>query len=596
MNFKSRVVVISGAASGIGRAIALNMAAQGAKLALVDVDQENLTAVVAEVEKAGSPEVYSQVLDVTQAQQWTEFAAAVKTALGNADVVFNNAGIARSGTFEEIETADFEAVMNVNYWGMVFGTRAFLPQVKLRQGSFVNVSSLFGLIGVYGQAAYCSSKFAIRGFNESIRQEFAKFGVHVVSVHPGGIKTNIAKNALEHEGNENAEELNKKAQETMLVMPPEKAAEIIIKGLGRRQARVLVGNDAKFMSFVQRCMPAGYPEFMELLLSFKKADLVEDEAPQAVLAHLKKPSLRSRFITWVLKNQFKKKMVANGNSWDPEKLRSLLEKSAMKTPPKGIVTEDVHAATADNRIVKGEWQYDSNQQTDHTILYLHGGGYVFCSVATHRAMTTAWAREAKAKVFSVDYRLAPENLYPAALEDALAAYQWLLENGTEANKIIIAGDSAGGGLGLALLLKLKAEGLPQPAAAVLLSPWTDLAGTGASLDANEKSCAMFTGDMIRDGANYYTADQDKTNPFISPLYGELDGLAPMRIYVSNSEVLTDDSLRFYDKAEQAGVDAQLRVWADQPHVWPVFYGKIPEAKQTVEEMAEYSREKTSSEK
>ena len=591
MNFKSRVVVITGAASGIGRAIALNMAAQGAKLALVDINQDDLLAVVTEAEQAGSPEVYSQSLDVSQEPQWVDFATAVKTSLGNADVVFNNAGIARTGTFEEISSVDFEAVMNVNYWGMVYGTRAFLSQVKLRQGSFVNVSSLFGLIGVHGQAAYCSSKFAIRGFNESIRQEFAEFGVNVVSVHPGGIKTNIAKNALEHEGNEQAEELNKKAQETMLVMPPERAAEIIIKGLVRKQARVLVGNDAKFMSFMQRCLPSSYPDFMALLLKMKKSELIEAEVPAAVQAHLKAPSLRSRFFSWLLKSQFKKKMSAAGNAWDLDELRPLLDKTAMKKTPAGMVKEEIQAANQDDRVVKGEWQYDSAQSHDHTILYLHGGGYAFCSVATHRAMTMAWAKAAGAKVFSVDYRLAPENPYPAALEDALAAYQWLLEQGIAADKIIVAGDSAGGGLSLALLLKLKAQGLAQPAAALLLSPWTDLAATGVSLEANEATCAMFTAGMIRDGADFYAAEHDKTDPFISPLYGDLSGLAPMRIYVSNTEVLADDSLRFFEKAEQAGVDAELRVWQGQPHVWPVFYGKIPEAKQVVVEMAEYSRAK-----
>jgi len=585
--------VVTGAASGIGRAIALNLAAQGAKLALVDVNEQALAEVVAEAEQAGAPQVYSQQLDVTKKSQWKQFAAAVKSTLGNADVVFNNAGIARTGNFEDISPTEFEAVMDVNYWGMVYGTRAFLAQVKLRQGSFVNVSSLFGLIGVYGQAAYCSSKFAIRGFNESIRQEFAEFGVHVASVHPGGIRTDIVKNALEHEGNEQAEELSKQAQETALVMPPEQAAEIIINGLSKRKARILVGNDAKLLSFVQRCMPTLYPKFMKLIMNFKGAE--PDEVFQGrVQANLAKPSWRSRFISWVLKKQFKQKMAgkAGDGSWEPQALRQLLEKTVPKKSPKGMVKEVVNAVNQAQLLVKGEWHYCPEQVQDHTILYLHGGGYAFCSVGTHRAMTMAWAKAASAKVFSVDYRLAPENPYPAALEDALAAYQWLLEQDIPANKIVISGDSAGGGLTAALLLKLKEQNIAQPAAAILLSPWTDLAATGASLDANEDSCAMFTGDMIRTGADFYVGEGEKTDPFISPWYGNLKELPPMRIYVSNSEVLADDSLRFYEKAEAAGVDAQLRVWQGQPHVWPVFVGKIPEAKQVVEEMADYSRTQT----
>lgn len=585
--------MVTGAASGIGRAIALNMAGQGAKLALVDVNEQALAAVVAEAEQAGSPQVHSQQLDVTKKSQWKQFAAAVKSTLGNADVVFNNAGIARTGNFEDISPAEFEAVMDVNYWGMVYGTRAFLPQVKLRQGSFVNVSSLFGLIGVYGQAAYCSSKFAIRGFNESIRLEFAEFGVHVASVHPGGIRTNIVKNALEHEGNEQADELSKQAQETALVMPPERAAEIIIDGLKKRKARILVGNDAKLLSFVQRCMPTLYPRFMKLLMDFKAVE--QDElADVRIRANMARPSWRSSFISWILKKQFKQKMAgkAGDGSWEPQVLRQLLEKTVPKKAPKGMVKEVVNAVNQAEMLIKGEWHYCPSQVQDHTILYLHGGGYAFCSVGTHRAMTMAWAKAASAKVFSVDYRLAPENPFPAALEDALAAYQWLLEQDIPANKIIIAGDSAGGGLTAALLLKLKEQKMMQPAAAILLSPWTDLAATGASLDANEESCAMFTGEMIRTGADFYVGDGDKTNPFISPWYGDLKDLAPMRIYVSNSEVLADDSLRFYEKAEAAGIDVQLRVWRGQPHVWPVFYGKMPEAKQVVEEMADYGRLKT----
>jgi len=590
MNFKSRVVVITGAASGIGRAITLQMAQEGAKLVIADVNTADLASVAAEAESAGAGQVLQQQLDVTDEQQWQTFAETVKNDIGMADVVFNNAGIARTGTFEEISPAEFDSVMAVNYWGMVYGTRAFLPQIKLRQGSFVNVSSLFGLIGVYGQAAYCSSKFAIRGFNESIRQEFAEFGVHVASVHPGGIKTNIVKNALDHEGNEQAEEISKQAQETALVMPPEKAADIIISGLRKRKNRIVVGNDAKLMSLLQRLFPVAYPAMMERLFSLTGNLSEEPRYTGAIQANLTAPSLRSKLVSWILRRNFKKKM-SEGGGWEPQTLRAVLEKAVPKSIPKDMLKELIETQNQAGDSVKGEWHYNPSQQHDHTILYLHGGGYAFCSVGTHRAMTMAWAKQASAKVFSCDYRLAPEAPYPAALDDAFAAYQWLLEQDIPAEKIIIAGDSAGGGLSLALKLKIKQESLPQPAASVLLSPWTDLAATGASLDANEPTCAMFTGDMIRNGADLYAGDEDKTLPFISPLYGDLSELPPMRIYVSNTEVLADDSLRLFAKAEEAGVDVELRVWQGQPHVWPVMYGKLPEAKQTVIEMAQYGRSK-----
>ncbi|MCV6613811.1 MAG: SDR family oxidoreductase, partial [Cellvibrionaceae bacterium] len=250
ISFKSRLAVITGAGSGIGRALALALAKEGASLALADINPETLAAVAEEAKAAGAPQIYQQTFDVVDESAWGAFAERVKTEIGMADLVFNNAGIARMGRFEHTSSEAFASVMDVNFWGVVYGTRAFLSQVKLRQGSFVNISSVFGLIGVPGNSHYCASKFGVRGFSESIRQEFAQFGVHVASVHPGGINTNIAKSAEFDEGAESREQMLKRVHEKGLVMPPAKAADIILAGVRKRKPRILVGNDAKLLSFI----------------------------------------------------------------------------------------------------------------------------------------------------------------------------------------------------------------------------------------------------------------------------------------------------------------------------------------------------------
>lgn len=592
ISFKSRVAVITGAGSGIGRALAVALAKEGATLALADIDQENLLAAVDEVRAAGAERVQQWALDVVDEQAWQQFAEDVKQEFGMADLLFNNAGIARMGRFEHTESDSFQKVVDVNFWGVVYGTRAFLPQIKLRQGAFVNISSLFGLIGMPGNTHYCASKFAVRGFNESIRQEFAEFGVHVASVHPGGVHTNIANSAEFDEGAEDREALLKRSNEKHLVMPPAKAADIILSGVRKRKHRILVGNDAKLLSFFQRLLPSSYPKIIAWFLRDEDSPKLE---PGPLQARLDAPSLRSRFFSWTIRKNFKGKFADTSRPWEPAKIRAAVDKTSRLKSMPNVLCEDVeHDRGEGLPPLKGQWQKPKSISSTHTVLYLHGGGYVFCSVKTHANMTRAWAEQAGGQVFSVDYRLAPEHPYPAALEDALAAYEHLLEQGIEPKSIVVAGDSAGGGLSLALLLKIKALGLPMPAGSLLLSPWTDLTGSGASLQANSEACAFFTGDMIRNGADHYVAEADASDPFVSPLFGDLSGLPPMRIYVGNTEVLEDDSLRLFAKAQEAGIEAELRVWNDQPHVWPVFYPFFPEAKMTVAEMAQYSKGLTTS--
>jgi len=260
--FKDKVCVVTGAGSGIGRALAIRLAGAGAALAISDINPDGLEETAQMIGK-GSNRIRKDVLDVSDAAAIEPYAAAVKESLGSADYVFNVAGLARIGTFKDTPLSSFEKVMNVNFWGVVRMTKAFLPQLIETKGGVVNISSLFGLIGVPGQAHYCASKFGVRGFNEALAAELEEEGVSVTSVHPGGVKTNVARNAQVDAlppGASKDELVNR--FNSAAITTPENAAEIILAGTARRARRVLVGPDAKVMSFIQRLLPSSYMELL----------------------------------------------------------------------------------------------------------------------------------------------------------------------------------------------------------------------------------------------------------------------------------------------------------------------------------------------
>src|SRR5216684_4527256 len=220
------------------------------------------------------------------------------------------------------------------------------------------------------------------------------------------------------------------------------------------------------------------------------------------------------------------------------------------------------------------------------LLYLHGGGYFGCSAETHRPITVYYALHGF-RVFAPDYRLAPENPFPAAVDDAVAFYRGLLNAGYAADRIVVAGESAGGGLTLSLLLALRAAGNALPAAAALFSPWTDLAATGDSIRTNSKRCAMFIGSDVAASARYYLGDTDPRNPLASPLYADLAGLPPLLIHVGADEVLRYDSTRLTERARAAGVPVDLKIWPVVPHAWQLAPHLIPEARQSLRESAAF---------
>jgi len=221
------------------------------------------------------------------------------------------------------------------------------------------------------------------------------------------------------------------------------------------------------------------------------------------------------------------------------------------------------------------------------IFYLHGGGYISGSAARYRPITSGLARRTGRRVFALDYRLGPEHKFPAALDDALNAYRWLLSDSAPGETIALAGDSAGGGLSLAFLVACRDEGLPMPSSVALFSPWIDLAGTGESLQLNNGKCAMFYPENIAQFASAYLGDTDPRDLRASPLFADLRGLPPLLIQVGSTELLLDDSRRLHSAILAAGGQAELEVYREAMHCWQMFDGLVPEAGEALDHAAEF---------
>jgi epsilon-lactone hydrolase len=304
-------------------------------------------------------------------------------------------------------------------------------------------------------------------------------------------------------------------------------------------------------------------------------------APRGV--RVRRMSLENRLLTWALRRWIKPNSLRNLDVVASRALTARVPFRAKLAPGWRIRAEHGTALT-------GEWiEPTAPNHTGRTrcILYLHGGAYVAMSARTHRSVTSRLAGWSDACLFALDYRLAPEHPYPAALEDALAAYRRLIDAGMAPSGIVVAGDSAGGGLALALLLAVRDAGLPLPAAAVLFSPWTDLAATGPSIIGNSEADALFFGTCVAAQAAYYLAQTPATDPLASPVYADLTGLPALLIQVSDSEVLLDDSRRVFANARHSGVDATLQIWRGVPHGWQVFAPILPEGRAALRDAAAF---------
>lgn len=264
-SFENKVAAITGAGSGIGRALAYGLARQGCQLALSDVNGEGLAETAAQARKLGV-KVSETLVNVADREAVHTWAEQVVADFGRVNAIFNNAGVAQGGTVEGNDYADYEWIMAINFWGVVHGTKAFLPHIKASgSGHIVNVSSVFGLFAQPGMSAYNATKFAVRGFTESLRQELdmAACGVSASCVHPGGIKTNIAKTARMNDSlskvtGQDAEQARTQFNDQLLRTTPEKAAQVIINGVLGNKRRILIGPDAYALDGMQRLWPAFY--------------------------------------------------------------------------------------------------------------------------------------------------------------------------------------------------------------------------------------------------------------------------------------------------------------------------------------------------
>jgi acetyl esterase/lipase len=259
-------------------------------------------------------------------------------------------------------------------------------------------------------------------------------------------------------------------------------------------------------------------------------------------------------------------------------------------PYQWMRTRGLNVRPVDDGEVRGEWLEPAGAGGG-VIFYLHGGGFVSCSAATQRPITTALVRLTASRVFSLNYRLAPEHRYPAGLDDAVAAYRLLLAQGVPARSICVAGDSAGGGLVLGCLLRVRDAGIAPPACAVCFSPWTDLAGTGASVRANDGRCAMFRTENIAEfAAAYLPAGVSPRDAYASPAHADLRGLPPILLQAGSTEILLDDARGVHDKILAAGGASRLEIYNDVPHGWQMLDGFVPEARAALRQAASFIRE------
>jgi monoterpene epsilon-lactone hydrolase len=293
------------------------------------------------------------------------------------------------------------------------------------------------------------------------------------------------------------------------------------------------------------------------------------------------PSWQSAVVEFVVRSRVKRRIlstedvgVIRARMGPPPLLRSALSL--------GVHREAVLAAG-----VPAEWLGEVDPHTAPVLLFLHGGGYLAGSASTHRPLAASLGRRLGARVLLPDYRLAPEHPFPGAVEDALSCYRFLLESGVAPERIVVAGDSAGGGLTVSLALAARAAGLPLPSAMACFSPWTDLANTGASIDENEERCSMLRRGAVERAASAYLAGASPHDPLASPLYAELAGLPPLLVHSSADELLRDDGVRLASRARAARVVTEFRLFARVPHAWQHFERVLPEARASLDAAARF---------
>jgi epsilon-lactone hydrolase len=296
-------------------------------------------------------------------------------------------------------------------------------------------------------------------------------------------------------------------------------------------------------------------------------------------------SLRARIMRACLRVLVKRRLRADPSIEGARRRLELLGR-LVPGPPRGTETIAVDAGG-----VKADRVATPASRHDRHVLYLHGGSYVAGWPGIYRDLTWRLATLCRARVLCIDYRLAPEHPFPAALDDAVAAYRWLLAQGADPHRIALMGDSAGGGLVFATMLRLRDEGVELPAAAVAVSPWTDLALTGESLRSNAAIDPLVPVELAPRAVDLYLAGADPRNPYASPLYGDPTGLPPALILVGGDDVLRDDAVRMADKMRAAGCRVEIEVWPHMWHVWLMLMRVMPEAKAAIVRIARFMQDR-----
>lgn len=291
-------------------------------------------------------------------------------------------------------------------------------------------------------------------------------------------------------------------------------------------------------------------------------------------------------------------------SVESRQVRSTLTKGTTGTPVEqqrrgweeavsGVVLPPSITITAvDVGGIPGEWVTSSEQQTDDTtILYVHGGGFTAGSCKTHRELAARIVEASGSRLLLIDYRLAPEFPCPAAVDDVVTAYRWLLDSGLVHEQIVIAGESSGGALIIAALVKLRDAGVSQPAAAVLISPWVDLTMSGPTIESRAEVDPLTTKAGLEEASRYYLSGCDPRDPIASPLFADLQGLPPTLIHVGDHEILLSDSLQLAAKMQAAGVNVQLAIWDEMWHVWHGWAADVPESREAIIQIGEFIRQR-----
>jgi monoterpene epsilon-lactone hydrolase len=378
-------------------------------------------------------------------------------------------------------------------------TREFLPVLAAEPAAqLVNVSSIFGLIAPPRQTAYCASKFALRGFSESLRHELEMAGstTGVTLVHPGGVRTAIAERArLPDAADEQERERYRSTWKALLALSPDEAAARIVRAIERREARVLIGRDAAQAAWLQRLAPVRYWSWVRRGL---------ERRVRARRMMRPAVSWQARLAAWVLRHRVKPRL---GDFRDLDRIRAVF--GTRMPSPRGVRYRSDSLGA-----VPGEWVEAASVQAPRaTLLYLHGGGFVGCSPRTHRPLTAALARRGF-RVYVPAYRLAPEHPFPAAPDDVQRVWQAL--RAAVPGRLVVAGESAGGNLALGLALALRDGGQALPDALALFSPALDLSGGSASFTLNAERDAMFRGDCLANLRDFYLAGADPAELRASP--------------------------------------------------------------------------------